>query len=515
MISPESWLDKQISPARKDSTSASNKPQAGYFLSLTQRRRERNAQKAATQILRLLAFSAKVTLLLVKCNYFCRDRAGDCRVALTEEMAAPTHTRKPEQAATQSSSRAQGVPPSTDATLRHAYLSLRLWTASDVAGLTPSNWESENPAVCLTLDFITASEGAVVALQGGDLVAAFPSLPSAIQAARRLQWAFQGFSEGEITQAASLAILIYFPEEVPGQTDSGNVVHLLEQIEQATPGKILLTEKASQPFERLPGFVLQAASGDGLRELLWRGPESQSNRSFDEEILTQLIEQQGSQTHPSELPDDQNADLSATAGTANQDKLPSPPVQGKSRWLIGGLLLAALVLVTAAVLYLFREKLNLVPAQLNPAPVQTQAPSQTPTAAQSPIASPPVAQGTPSSPAETANPSNPVSTETPAPAKAAKNKQKGAIKPSETQATETTQTPLPLKAVEPPPAQHGKCDLEPSQYSGQIDQAERNLARGKYADAERQFSAVLACDPGNGRAKEGLERARMAARESE
>ena len=433
-------------------------------------------------------------------------------MALTAEMAAPTHTRKPEQAATQSSSRAQEVPPSTDAILRQSTLSLRLWTASGGAGLTPSNWESESPAVCLALDFIAASEGAVVARQGGDLVAAFPSLPAAIQAARRLQWAFQGFSEGEIAQAASLAILIHSPEDVPSQADSGNLVHLLEQIEQATPGQILLTEKASQPFKKLPGFDLQAASGDGLRELLWRGPESQSNRSLDDEILAQLLVQQGSQTPPSELPDDPNADLAATAGTANQDQRPSPPVRGKSRWLIGGLFLAALVLAAAAVLYLFREKLNPVLVHLNPPPAQIQAPVQTPAAVQD---LPQAAQGSPTSPAETAIPANPGSTETPAPAKAAKNKQKGVIKPVETRATETTQTPPPLKAAEPPPAQHGKCDLEPSQYSGQIDQAERNLARGKYADAERQFSAVLACDPGNGRAKEGLERARMAARESE
>jgi hypothetical protein len=430
-------------------------------------------------------------------------------------MDAPTHTRMPEQAATQSSSRTQGISPSTDANL-----SLRLWTTSGGAGLTPSNWESESPAVCLTLDLIAASEGTVVARQGGDLIAAFPSLPSAIRAARRLQWAFQGFSEAENAQAASLAILIYSPEDVPSQEAGGNVVHLPEQIEQAAPGQILLTEKASQPVEKLPGFALQAPSVDGLRELLWRGPESQSNRSFDEEILTQLLEQQGSQTPPSELPDDLNTVLIATAetgnaaGTANQEKRPSPPVHSKSRLLLGGLLLAALVLMAAAALYLFRDMLNPVSVQTQ-APVQTQAQSQAPAAAQSPIASPPAAQGIPSPPADTANPANPASTETPAPAKAAKNSQKGAIKLSVTRVIETRQTPLPPKAVEPPPAPRGKCDLEPSQYSGQIDQAARNLARGKYADAERQFSAVLACDPGNGRAKEGLERARMAARESE
>ena len=436
-------------------------------------------------------------------------------MALTEEMAAPTHTRKPEQAATQSSSRAQGTSPTADAILREASLSLRLWTASGDAGLTPSNWESESPAACLTLDLIAASEGAVVARQEGDLVAAFPSLPSAIQAARHLQWAFQGFSEDENAPAASLAILVRAPEDLPSQKDGGNGLHLPEQIEHAAPGQILLTEKASQPFEKLPGFALQAASGDGLRELLWRGPESQSNRSSDEEILTQLLEQQGSQTPLSELVADANAFLAATAGTGSEEKRPSPPARGKSRRLIGGLLLAALLLAAAAVLYLYRDKLHPAQAQLHPAPAQTQAPVQTPAAAQSPIASPPAAQGSPSLPDDKANPAKPGSTETLAPAKAVKNMQKGASKPAETRATETKQTPLPTRAVEPQPAQHGKCDLEPSQYSGQIDQAMRNLARGKYADAERQFNAVLACDPGNGRAKEGLERARMAARESE
>jgi hypothetical protein len=57
----------------------------------------------------------------------------------------------------------------------------------------------------------------------------------------------------------------------------------------------------------------------------------------------------------------------------------------------------------------------------------------------------------------------------------------------------------------------GRCDLDPSQYSGQIDQAWKNLGRGKYNDAKREFSAVLACDGGNARAREGMERTRMAA----
>jgi hypothetical protein len=74
--------------------------------------------------------------------------------------------------------------------------------------------------------------------------------------------------------------------------------------------------------------------------------------------------------------------------------------------------------------------------------------------------------------------------------------------------------PPPPKAVEAPPARGGRCDLEPSEYAGQVDQAWKNLGRGRYADAQREFGAVLACDPGNARAKEGLERARLAASEA-
>jgi hypothetical protein len=61
----------------------------------------------------------------------------------------------------------------------------------------------------------------------------------------------------------------------------------------------------------------------------------------------------------------------------------------------------------------------------------------------------------------------------------------------------------------------GRCDLDSSQFSGQIDLAWKNLGRGRYGDAQREFGAVLACDPGNGRAREGLERARMAAHEAD
>ena len=56
----------------------------------------------------------------------------------------------------------------------------------------------------------------------------------------------------------------------------------------------------------------------------------------------------------------------------------------------------------------------------------------------------------------------------------------------------------------------GPCDLTPSQVPGYLDMADRNRWQGRYSDAEREYSAVLACDPRNDRARSGLARARSA-----
>jgi hypothetical protein len=98
-------------------------------------------------------------------------------------------------------------------------------------------------------------------------------------------------------------------------------------------------------------------------------------------------------------------------------------------------------------------------------------------------------------------------------AKAAKNPANTEVKPPPVAPAPERERPAP-KPAEPPPSRasgNGRCDVDPSQYSGLIDQAWKNLGRGKYNDAKRQFAAVLACDGGNARAKEGMERARMAA----
>jgi hypothetical protein len=415
-------------------------------------------------------------------------------------MAASTQSRKHERAAEQSATRTQGI-----AAPREACLSVRLWTASGNSEPLPSLWENESPAACLILDQIAASEGIPASRQGDVLTATFPTFQTAVFAARRLQWAVQGFSEAERLQATSLALLVHSPDEQHGETIAEDALHSLEQ---AAPGEILLTEKAGQPFDRLPGFPLQVASGDGLWELLWRAPESQSTRSYDEQILAQLIEQQGVD-HPEqqEQPPAAEADY---AGQAKADYMREPEIaRGSSRGKMIGLAVAALVVVVAVIFYFTQGKSN--PA---PTPDQTQAQTQ-PQTEQQPATAAHGASVSPSgSPAHLTKQER---AEAAAAAKAAQNPAKAEVKPPPVAPVPEREKPAP-KPAEPPPARasgNARCDLEPSQYSGQIDQAWKNLGRGKYNDAKRQFANVLACDPGNSSAKSGLERARMAAAEAD
>jgi hypothetical protein len=52
--------------------------------------------------------------------------------------------------------------------------------------------------------------------------------------------------------------------------------------------------------------------------------------------------------------------------------------------------------------------------------------------------------------------------------------------------------------------------LLPSDYNRSLDRADRSRANGDYEAAARQYNGVLACDPGNDRARAGLEKTREA-----
>jgi serine/threonine-protein kinase len=63
---------------------------------------------------------------------------------------------------------------------------------------------------------------------------------------------------------------------------------------------------------------------------------------------------------------------------------------------------------------------------------------------------------------------------------------------------------------EVPAQQASGCELSASDLPVRLNRADRNSAQGDYASAEREYLAVLACQPGNEQARIGLERTRKA-----
>jgi hypothetical protein len=416
-------------------------------------------------------------------------QAGNSKVSLPGKMAVLKHNRKSGHAsspvlsaATPKPSGPRGNPPSSE-----ARLSIRLWTPTGDAPPAPALWEQESPAVCLVLDLIAASEGVLVNGKEEVLTASFPSFPAAILTARRLQWAMQGFCPAEPPQAASLAVLLY-DALTPAEADS---------LQQAASGQILLTEAASKFLENLPGLLLQPATTEGLRELLWRDPEGKTARSLEDEILAQRGVGQDGQDESS-LP--AKTALVAASGSENLDA-DSP--HDTSRWLLGGVALAALAVAFTVTLYYFHS-----PAASKDQKHTAYQPAPPPVA----LASQSQASQTNEPAPATQAPAPPVTQHKQSTSKPAMNGSKDVARPP----VQEVEKPSAVKTQLPPtPAPRGNCDLDPSQYAGQIDQARKNLGRGRYADAQRQFGAVLACDPNNPNAREGLERARMDAREAD
>lgn len=62
----------------------------------------------------------------------------------------------------------------------------------------------------------------------------------------------------------------------------------------------------------------------------------------------------------------------------------------------------------------------------------------------------------------------------------------------------------------PREVESGKCHLNASAIASQLGRADMNRARGNYADAIREYTAVLECDPKNEQAQTGLTKAKAA-----
>jgi hypothetical protein len=380
---------------------------------------------------------------------------------------------------------------------------MRLWRTQGSAQPGELSWKSNDPAVCLALDLIAAGQGVASSPNGRFLVASFTGIQPAILTARRLQWALLGFAESDRFAGTAAAVLLHSTPDLPAlQADSSALLPL----ENATPGQILLTPNTAELLQDLPGLPLQAVSGDGLCELLWRASQETASRSADEDTVSKFIKLHGLEVEapaplqappvppPTPLPTE--TDRSPYAWPEAVDTSAPVPDAGESvrpranpRLLIGAACAAAIVLVVVLILAVSHR------GAATPAAIAVQPAASTVTPSSSLVASVTQPANVPP-PTGTASPQAPVTTT--APAQTTRKHQEPA---------QANAKPADIAKSQPdePKIAAGNCDLDSNLLPKMLDQAEKSREQGNYPAALRQYRAVLACDRNNARARSGLD----------
>lgn len=393
----------------------------------------------------------------------------------------------------------QAAPVSTE-----VLLYIRLWTASSgaIAG-ADSPW-TDSACAALAADLIAASDGTNVTTSGSTLVSHFRNTLLAISAARRIQWAIAGFAETGI--GGNAAILI---QPAEGSAEPS----MPASLEQAQSGQILLTASLCAALENLPGLPL--LPGSETRELQWRTSTEPSSRNTDDQALARLIEQRGVEDPDPIRPDpvlpdpvqpdpvqpvrSRSEQPSASAFTT----APIPPVATQTTQAIGRVpadhatppletlltriqelplwqkAAAGAIPLVFIVAIFFTFHSSKPPASTTPATTATPtATTQQPTAH---------AQPNTSANSATGNAQHTVVTQKSAPKSPPKNPKNDETKTA-----------------------YGACVINSSEIPLALDSAQVSFQNRRYAEAERRYRNVLACDSKNSRALSGLERARSA-----
>lgn len=418
-------------------------------------------------------------------------------------MDATQQSQQPDQPAAQTAPLAKESPPASGAAL-----AIRLWRTQDVARPVDLSWTSGDPAVSLATDLVAAGDGAAPVPSGNFLLAAFPGIQPAVLTARRLQWALQGLAQAERFAGTSAAILVHSASDLPVfEADSA----VPPTLENAAPGQILLTPQAAELLRDLPGLPMQAASEAGLCELLWRDARETPARSSDEEALSRFIQLNGLENEapappqqpavPSAEPQPTGPDRGSSASPVTMEPDAAGIAgsgsgglvsrrRGNQRLILGSAVAAAILLAVALIFAVSHKGAG------KPEALEKQ-----------PASSTPALQPSAGLPARPAAATNAVSQpQHPKPSEPASNSRKHA---EPAQANPTAAEAVKTQA-NPPAVPAGHCDLDSNLLPKMLEQAERSREQGNYPSALRQFRAVLACEPGNARARSGLDLTELA-----
>jgi hypothetical protein len=359
-----------------------------------------------------------------------------------------------------------------------------------------SSWHAKDSLIYLISDLVSACGGTPSESRDGYLVAQFWDSPRALTAAKRIQLALLGFAKHCAKESAWSVIAVQASD--PQNLDSADsraarTIDWKAILESAQPGQILLDPSIWERAKNLGEYRFHAIEGGAqVYEFVWAPAEiyvefRNLSRSSPRPAATErdaTCAAGRDQPVPVETPAVSSADDGVPTGEQaafSDTHLQGPEAdQERVRPLTAGAL-QALTSLRQIPKY-FRTTLVLVAAiavlGLAALLMYSSHHKRTLQGIQATV--------------PTAVPIQPVQPQT------------------DRHSTPDVSSPSPQTPAKSEKGAGGRCDLNPRQIPDFLEMADRNRARGNYRDAEREYNAVLGCDPRNARAHEGLAKTRAA-----
>ncbi|HET6218789.1 MAG TPA: hypothetical protein VFE27_17335 [Acidobacteriaceae bacterium] len=339
----------------------------------------------------------------------------------------------------------------------------------------------------------------------------FDDLGKALAASRALQVAFEGFRT--VVPAARPNLSMILDSCAPDEAASSYARLSVEQkelLDSAKPSQVLITQAFYDRIAHYQPALRSSPLRVGIYEFLWTSEQRLDELQAEAEFMPTLIQPTLSAAQTVTVPPAKppvRPTVEPRWKEPEPERAAVPPPQPEAdepvptKWLSTAKILAicSAVVMLVAIGYLVNLRvLGNRTKPVVPSSVQVEQPPVTPRPEPAPTAPP------------NTNPlTGPKADVGQAPTTPVPVKPRKVPETTQDAAASSSQTP-PKQTTKP-----RGCSIEIDEIPGFLSLAENHRNRGKYDRAISEYNAVLACEPGNRQAKEGLRNAQDAVRLSQ
>ncbi|MFP5230393.1 MAG: hypothetical protein ACLGXA_22485 [Acidobacteriota bacterium] len=362
-------------------------------------------------------------------------------------------------------------------------------------------WSPQTGLLALVEDIVAARRATFLLAEDLVYISGFRQAAEAVVAARQIQIAVQGFRRRhpDTPVAVSIGIDASRPSVPQAEAGAEPPHELVSLLRISKPAQVLLTHDAFQQVSDSAGLPLKAFPGRfGVQEYFWVGEDQLEVLKSEPQLTLAVIPREA----PAPTPNSTQTPAAAIVSSATLSVPDSPTHLGRSTpqseqalgsrgasllrspriWLIAGVPLLVVALIVGILL-------SRGPSHAPAADSQAKTPAASPAAQTAPAPAPsmPVAE-------------KPVSRPASSPTAAAKTPVAPKSK-RQPRAADAAAVPAPVV----PAAPSTPC-VQRTDPAMLYSLAEQNRQRGHYADAEREFRDLLACNPDYPNARDHLDR---------